>query len=260
MFEFSETYLTSLWDSCFVSIFDTFLFSSHKIRSEAFFNRDINNYFKFRSVWNWSRQFSRNDRRLFTNPLHCLRKYIAVAPNRPLSKTQRPRSFSCLKDTSQSQCRPLFVKKDTIEPIIISEDDENLMKIDPYIKSLKLWHQCYLRWIPLAHIVGGGLPVLFLNNLKIANEIESLEKSISALSTKSKKSNSSLRHRRAASDDYTISADTIDSSNIQEGSSVITSVFPFAPVAPWDWSSYHFIPSTSCLKISYTDTEESYDD
>lgn len=173
-----------------------------------------------------------------------------------MCKTQRPRSFSCLKDTNQSQCRPLFINKDTVEPIVLNEDEENLLQIDPHIKSLKLWHQCYLRWIPLAHIVGGGPPVLFLNNLKISNDIQALEIEINAL--KSKKSNSSLRHRRAASDDYTISADVIDS-NIEEGSSIITSVFPFAPVAPWDLSSYHFIPSTSCLKISYTDAE-TYDD
>lgn len=231
------------------------MFSSHKSRTEALFTHDPNSHFRLRSVWNWSRQFSRNDRRLFMNPLYCLNKYVSVAPSRPLTKTQRPRSFSCLKDTSLSQCRPLFVRKDVVEPIILNEDEENLLKIDPHIKSLKVWHQCYLRWIPLAHIVGGGPPVLFLNNMKIANEIQALEKEINALASKSKKSNASLRHRRAASDDYTISADVIDSSNIQEGSSVITSVFPFSPVAPWDLSSYHFIPSTSCLKISYTDTE-----
>lgn len=254
VFEFSETYLTSLWDSCHLSIFDTFLFSNHKSRTEAVFARDPNSHFCLRSVWNWSRQFSRNDRRLFQNPLYCLNKYVAVAPSKPLSKTQRPRSFSCLKDTKQSQCRPLFVQQDAVEPIILNEDEENLLKIDPYIKSLKVWHQCYLRWIPLAHIVGGGPPVLFLNNLKTASEIEALEKEINALMSKSKKSNSSLRHRRAASDDYTITADIIDS-NIQEGSSIITSVFPFSPIAPWDASSYHYVPSTSCLKISYTETE-----
>lgn len=229
------------------------MFSNHKNRSEALCSHDPNSHFTLRSVWNWSRQFSRNDRRLFTNPLYTLNKYIAITPNRPLSKTQRPRSLSCLKDSSHTQNRPLFGKKDAVELIVLDEDEENLLKIDPYIKSLKLWHQCYLRWIPLAHIVGGGPPVLFLTNLKIANEIQTLEKEISALT--SKKSNPSLRHRRAASDDYTISADIIDSSNIQEGSSIITSVFPFSPIAPWDWSSYHFVPSTSCLKISYTDTE-----
>ncbi|GIY76516.1 hypothetical protein CEXT_362591 [Caerostris extrusa] len=259
-FEFSETYLTSLWDSCHISLFDTFLFNNHKNRTEAILTSSQNNNFSLRSVWRWSRQFSKNDLRLFCNPLYILNKYTISSPIRKPNKMERPKSFSCLKDTSQSQSRPLIVKKTEITPIVWNEDEENLLKIDPFLKSLKLWHQCYLRWIPLAHILGGGPPVLFLTNHKICNEIQALEKKIK---TQTRPAKSSFRHRRVASDDYTISADVIDSCKIQDGSSVITSVFPFAPVAPWDWTMYNLnVPSTSCLKISYTDTEteEALDD
>ncbi|GFT43789.1 myotubularin-related protein 10-A [Nephila pilipes] len=258
VFEFSETYLTSLWDSCRISLFDTFLFSNPKNRTEAILTHSQNSSFSLRSVWRWSRQFSKNDLRLFTNPLYILNKYTTrTSSNRRGSRMERPKSFSCLKDTSQSQSRPLIVKKTEINPIVWSEDEENLLKIDPFIKSLKLWHQCYLRWIPLAHILGGGPPVLFLTNLKICTEIQNLERKIKS---QSKQTKPPSRHRRVASDDYTISADVIDSCQIQDGSSIITSVFPFAPVAPWEWTSYHFVPSTSCLKISYTETEECFDD
>ncbi|GFQ78454.1 myotubularin-related protein 10-A [Trichonephila clavata] len=258
VFEFSETYLTSLWDSCRISLFDTFLFSSHKNRTEAILTDSLNSSFSLRSVWRWSRQFSKNDLRLFTNPLYILNKYTTrTSSTRKSSRMERPKSFSCLKDTSQSQSRPLIIKKTEINPIIWSEDEENLLKIDPFIKSLKLWHQCYLRWIPLAHILGGGPPVLFLTNLKICAEIQSLERKIKS---QSKQNKPPSRHRRVASDDYTISADVIDSCQIQDGSSIITSVFPFAPVAPWEWTSYQFVPSTSCLKISYIETEECFDD
>lgn len=258
VFEFSETYLTSLWDSCRISLFDTFLFSSHKNRTEAILTDSQSSSFSLRSVWRWSRQFSKNDLRLFTNPLYILNKYTTrTSSNRKGNKMERPKSFSCLKDSSQSQSRPLVIKKTEINPIIWSEDEENLLKIDPFIKSLKLWHQCYLRWIPLAHILGGGPPVLFLTNLKICTEIQNLERKIKS---QSKQTKPPSRHRRVASDDYTISADVIDSCQIQDGSSIITSVFPFAPVAPWEWTSYHFVPSTSCLKISYTETEECFDD
>ncbi|KAF8795152.1 Myotubularin-related protein 10-A like protein [Argiope bruennichi] len=258
VFEFSETYLTTLWDSCRISLFDTFLFSSHKNRNEAIVTSAHNNSFSLRSVWIWSRQFSKNDLRLFCNPLYILNKYRVSSPNRKTNKMERPKSFSCMKDTAQSQARPLVLKKTTdIAPIVWNEDEENLLRIDPFMKSLKLWHQCYLRWIPLAHILGGGPPVLFLTNLKICNEIQALEKKINS---RSKQSKPPSRHRRVASDDYTISADVIDSCLIQDGCSIITSVFPFAPVAPWDWTSYHYVPSTSCLKISYTETEEYLDD
>lgn len=258
VFEFSETYLTSLWDSCRISLFDTFLFSSHKNRTEAILTDSQSSSFSLRSVWRWSRQFSKNDLRLFTNPLYILNKYTTRTSSiRKGNKMERPKSFSCLKDSSQSQSRPLVIKKTEINPIIWSEDEENLLKIDPFIKSLKLWHQCYLRWIPLAHILGGGPPVLFLTNLKICTEIQNLERKIKS---QSKQTKPPSRHRRVASDDYTISADVIDSCQIQDGSSIITSVFPFAPVAPWEWTSYHFVPSTSCLKISYTETEECFDD
>ncbi|XP_054707897.1 myotubularin-related protein 10-B-like [Uloborus diversus] len=260
VFEFSETYLTTLWDSCHVSLFDTFLFSNHKTRADAILTLNSGNNFCLRSIWDWSKQFTRNDQRLFSNPLHMLRKYATISPSKSPSKAERPKSFSSIKETSLSQCRPLFVKNDNIEPIVWNEEEENLLCIDPFIKSLKFWHQCYLRWIPLAHLLGGGPPMLFLNNLKIANEIQILEKKIKSLTARIKLNKAPSRHRRVASDDYTISAEVIGATQMQEGSSVITSVFPFSPVAPWDWSSYQFVPSTSCLKISYTETEEILDE
>ncbi|XP_015914992.1 myotubularin-related protein 10-A [Parasteatoda tepidariorum] len=255
VFEFSETYLTSLWDSCHVSVFDTFLFNCHKNRFEALSSHSESNSFQLQSVWKWSRQFSRNDLRLFANPLYILNKY-AASPTKTLHKTERPKSFSSLRDAGHSQSRPLTVKKLEIEPLVWEDDEENLLKIDPYIKSLKFWHQCYLRWIPLAHILGGGPPVLFLNNLKINAEIQVVEKKIKNLSNQALQPKVPSRHRRAASDDYTLSAEVIDPGHTQDGTSVITSAFPFAPVAPWDWTSYHFAPSTSCLQISYSEIEE----
>ncbi|KAG8185558.1 hypothetical protein JTE90_017563 [Oedothorax gibbosus] len=261
VFEFSETYLTTLWDSCRISLFDTFLFSGHKNRMEAILSSGPNSNFCLRSVWKWPRQFTKNDIRLFSNPLYILNKYTISSPTpQPVKKTNRPKSFSCMQETSLSQCRPLVVKKHGITPIVWNDDEENLLKIDPHIKSLKLWHQCYLRWIPLAHILGGGPPVLFLTNLKISAEIEALENKIKSLSSRNENANLSTGHRRVASDDYTISAEVIDSCQIQDGSSIITSVFPFSPIAPWDCTSYHYVPSTSCLQISYTETEEGLDD
>ncbi|XP_056637371.1 myotubularin-related protein 10-B [Diorhabda sublineata] len=63
-FQISETYLTTLWDSAHVSVFDTFLFNSHHDRFIA-----ENGSMILRSVWDWREQFTEKDIGLFCNPL-----------------------------------------------------------------------------------------------------------------------------------------------------------------------------------------------
>lgn len=65
-FEFSETFLTSLWDSVFLPIFDTFQFNCETERQVA----QLNDRIVLRPVWDWGEQFSDKDIALFTNPLY----------------------------------------------------------------------------------------------------------------------------------------------------------------------------------------------
>ncbi|KAK9887578.1 hypothetical protein WA026_023384 [Henosepilachna vigintioctopunctata] len=65
-FNFSETYLTTLWDSVGISIFDTFLFNCEHDRVLAETGQDK---LVLRSVWDWSRQFNERDIAFFCNPL-----------------------------------------------------------------------------------------------------------------------------------------------------------------------------------------------
>lgn len=65
-FEFSETFLTSLWDSVFLPIFDTFQFNCETERQIA----QLNDRIVLRPVWDWGEQFSDKDIALFTNPLY----------------------------------------------------------------------------------------------------------------------------------------------------------------------------------------------
>ncbi|XP_029034885.2 myotubularin-related protein 10-B isoform X2 [Osmia bicornis bicornis] len=67
-FEFTETYLTTLWDAAHVSIFDTFIFNCEKDRVAA--ATEPNNPLVLRSVWDWREQFSDQDILLFYNPLY----------------------------------------------------------------------------------------------------------------------------------------------------------------------------------------------
>ncbi|XP_017888753.1 myotubularin-related protein 10-B isoform X2 [Ceratina calcarata] len=66
--EFTETYLTTLWDAAHVSIFDTFVFNCEKDRSAA--ATDPEKPFVLRSVWDWREQFSDQDILLFYNPFY----------------------------------------------------------------------------------------------------------------------------------------------------------------------------------------------
>ncbi|XP_033198188.1 myotubularin-related protein 10-B [Bombus vosnesenskii] len=67
-FEFTETYLTTLWDAAHVSIFDTFIFNCEKDRVAA--ATDPEKPLVLRSVWDWREQFSDQDILLFDNPLY----------------------------------------------------------------------------------------------------------------------------------------------------------------------------------------------
>ncbi|XP_018306060.1 myotubularin-related protein 10-B isoform X2 [Mycetomoellerius zeteki] len=66
-FEFTETYLTTLWDAAHVSIFDTFIFNCERDRAVA--AMDPNTPLVLRSVWDWREQFNDQDILLFYNPL-----------------------------------------------------------------------------------------------------------------------------------------------------------------------------------------------
>uniref|UniRef100_A0A1B6FET7 Myotubularin phosphatase domain-containing protein n=1 Tax=Cuerna arida TaxID=1464854 RepID=A0A1B6FET7_9HEMI len=68
-FQMSETYLTTLWDSAHISVFETFLFDCERDRKLA--KSEPNNPLTMRSVWDWGEQFSDRDVSLFYNPLYC---------------------------------------------------------------------------------------------------------------------------------------------------------------------------------------------
>ncbi|XP_017791187.1 PREDICTED: myotubularin-related protein 10-B [Habropoda laboriosa] len=67
-FEFTETYLTTLWDAAHVCIFDTFIFNCEKDRVAA--ATDPEKPLVLRSVWDWREQFNDQDILLFYNPLY----------------------------------------------------------------------------------------------------------------------------------------------------------------------------------------------
>ncbi|KAL7296376.1 hypothetical protein TKK_0010390 [Trichogramma kaykai] len=89
-FEFTETYLTTLWDSTHVSIFETFIFNSERDRVKA--ASDPTNQLVLRSVWDWCEQFSDHDIQLFYNPLYAPAladsKLHQIKPNHGISNLE----------------------------------------------------------------------------------------------------------------------------------------------------------------------------
>lgn len=65
-FEFSETFLTTIWDSVFIPIFDTFQFNSEFDRQHAVKDEKL----VLRSVFDWGEMLNDRDIALFTNPLY----------------------------------------------------------------------------------------------------------------------------------------------------------------------------------------------
>lgn len=65
-FEFSETFLTTIWDSVFMPIFDTFQFNSEYDRQRAVKEEHL----VLRSVFDWGEMLNDRDIALFTNPLY----------------------------------------------------------------------------------------------------------------------------------------------------------------------------------------------
>lgn len=133
-FEFTETYLTTLWDASHISIFDTFLFDCEQDRHYAI-NVSVFNfiffkiyfeliYYEFnvqnepsplilRSVWDWEEQFLDRDLVQFHNPLY---------------------NASKVKD--------------------------NFLKVSTEMSCLNIWTQCYYRFLPTLEISNGGKPLV----------------------------------------------------------------------------------------------------
>jgi hypothetical protein len=65
-FEFSETFLTTIWDSVFMPIFDTFQFNCEFDRQKAVHDEHL----VMRSVFDWGEMLNDRDIALFTNPLY----------------------------------------------------------------------------------------------------------------------------------------------------------------------------------------------
>ncbi|XP_063627286.1 myotubularin-related protein 10-B [Cydia splendana] len=147
-FQFSETYLTTLWDCAHNHLFDTFLFNCPRDRELA-----VAKNFVQRPVWDWGEQFSEKDKALFYNPLYMSDKPV-MTPKQRISTSSMPGKPS------------------------------ELQRLEPCtsVAGMELWSQCYERWLlPLDAPYAG--PVQYhIFNYSVLGEIQRLNEKLSSLS------------------------------------------------------------------------------
>ncbi|XP_076356117.1 myotubularin-related protein 10-like [Tachypleus tridentatus] len=238
-FEFTETYLTNLWDTVHISCFDTFLFNCQRERANAY--SKFCELHRLQSAWDWSLQFTKQDMIFFQNPLYILTAKDGISHSRPWS-------IGC-DGPFKSRGQPLTLAKKA------EKRECDLLELDPSVMNMQLWRQCYLRWIPLAQVVGGDLPLVYLQNLVIWDEICALQKLL-----ESPQEPINLRHRRVASDVTLYRSEADSSCGVKNNPCIVTSSFPYSPIGPFDWGHFHRVPSSSYLHVDVVGVGEELDE
>ncbi|CAB3244929.1 unnamed protein product [Arctia plantaginis] len=156
-FQFSETYLTTLWDCAHNHIFDTFLFNCARDRELA-----VTRNFVQRPVWDWGEQFSEQDKALFYNPL-----FMGVKPALP---SQR---LSLSPQGGGGGAEPARLRPASS------------------VAALELWAQCYERWLLPLDARGAGHVQLHVHNYSVRAEIQQLNEKLTSLSILSRRQSNS---------------------------------------------------------------------
>lgn len=218
-FEFSEFYLTMLWDCTHLTVFDTFLFNSSWGRYVA--SKDELNHFRSRSLWNWTQLYSEDDLRFFRNPLFVVSQVASsileaetsealVPPNqhrvgannasrglpppRPgnATKSRPDATFSDVLKNSTKHNTPSAKQASSVAARSSSPEHATLLAkwlpyktlpVNAYSSALQMWSHCYLRWISPVQIYHGGSPAVYLQRCGLVKDILQLESTLGALSS-----------------------------------------------------------------------------
>ncbi|XP_058462507.1 myotubularin-related protein 12 isoform X3 [Malaya genurostris] len=167
-FEFSETFLTSIWDCVFLPIFDTFQFNSETERHIA----QLNDRIILRPAWDWEEQFSDKDIALFSNPLYKKTVNEESAQGHKLRLSPSVYRYPFMEESSNDFACASGTYTDT------SDIQPQSMFLQPQftLRDVEVWHQCYYRWIPFLEIKNGGHPQIDFFNRSVLDNIYKLEK------------------------------------------------------------------------------------
>ncbi|XP_017015965.2 myotubularin-related protein 10-B [Drosophila takahashii] len=171
-FEFTQTYLTTLWDSCFMPIFDTFQFDTQAQRLKAVRDSQL----VLRPVWDWGEQFSDKDKMFFSNPLYQRQKgdrFLEAA-------TAHRRSLAVGQNRGTGSTSASTPSRNTINPQLFatacSVPQDRFLQPAHRIFDLQVWDQCYYRWLPILDIRGGGQPQVDLFHRLLLSNIAKIQR------------------------------------------------------------------------------------
>lgn len=168
-FEFSQTYLVTLWDACFMPLFDTFQFDCNADRMKAV----QDSHLVLRPVWDWSEQFSEKDKFFFSNPFY-QRQRQEIPCRRSIAIPAGAIMLPGLAKTSAH--RATFNPHNFIQQSSIPKD--RYLEPQHRMSVLGIWEQCYYRWMPILEIKGGGFPQIDLFHRLLLSNINKLQRSL----------------------------------------------------------------------------------
>uniref|UniRef100_A0A8C4X1F5 Myotubularin related protein 10 n=1 Tax=Eptatretus burgeri TaxID=7764 RepID=A0A8C4X1F5_EPTBU len=203
-FEFGETYLTVLSDSTRIPLFGTFLFNSQYQRDTESLESKAERYIRtdyksarLPSVWDWSLQFGPEAQWLLRNPQFVQEKPTRKNSSSPMALLQSLRKGVLGEDGDafrKGSLRHLRTPRHSY-----SSEELRMVATPPGLLSpclasplLRLWEQCYLRWLPQIPILGGGSVVAKQRLACLRQEIEVLHARLNTLQDMATPTESSL--------------------------------------------------------------------
>ncbi|GFN75259.1 myotubularin-related protein 10-a, partial [Plakobranchus ocellatus] len=175
-FAFTETYLTVLWDTANLGLFDTFLFNNCWHRKKFLSENLKMSVFSLPSAWDWKFQLSEEQILLFNNPLYRLRTSYDLDYVVDSAKTALRNSEEVLKENRYSMLLGRLHSSTDIFGL-----QEVVLKPEVTAGLIKFWSQCFLRWNIPAQIVGGGNPSQYVQQCILTEEVVCLEHKLSSL-------------------------------------------------------------------------------
>ncbi|XP_052278283.1 myotubularin-related protein 12-like isoform X2 [Dreissena polymorpha] len=259
-FEFTETYLTTIWDSAYIGLFDTFLFNNDHQRYHFSRNEGKNiKQFKLPSVWKWDFQLGSEDFSFFKNPLYLithdeelvssLNELQVLSIQGMFCRSSRNNSFTTSLEQNRNHSQD--ARPERIDPL-----KKDLLVPNCSSLSIRLWTQCYLRWQSPAQILSGGTPTQYLQQCVMVEEIAQLHHKLKTLQLRE-----SLFVEFRSKNDLIVSHQP-NKSKISEllNSTALSSSFPFSPGPALKEKQFSFTPICSYIRNSSLDYDKYVDD
>ncbi|XP_074650927.1 myotubularin-related protein 10-B-like [Tubulanus polymorphus] len=224
LFEFSETYLTILWDSANSGLFHTFLFdNSWTYIQQKDFEKMQKTDKKLPQVWDWGVQLSVDNQALLRNPL-----FIARTDKDLLEDLK-----SAMKPTRHSiKNQKNYAKK--LNGIYAYEGKSfKTGVIKPQVESalMQFWSQLYLRWLEPAKIQQGGSPAEYFMQCLLVEELLCMKRKIECMSSNTPYKNPD-KHKNLFFSGSSLDNGDLSLSLVKTQAELISSSYPFMAQMP----------------------------